>query len=93
MSPSLFQIYKVNKTMTKPKQDVRLTLINIIKEQAILEEDEFVNAISFKDIMDSLTLLEIVCQIEEEFDIEIDDKQIPEIKSFDEAVKVVTQML
>jgi len=58
-----------------------------------LEEPEFINAQSFEGLIDSLTLLEIVCQIEDEFDLEIDDDQIPEIKSFDEVVKVVTQMV
>ncbi len=75
------------------QQDVRLTLINIIKAQAGLEEAEFVNAESFEDIIDSLTMLEIVCQIEEAFDIEIEDEQIPAITSFNEAVNFVTQLV
>ncbi len=75
------------------EQDVRSSLVKIIKEYAGLEETEFTKAESFEGLIDSLTLLEIVCQVEEEFDLEIDDDQIPEMKSFDEVVNVVTQMV
>ncbi len=75
------------------EEDIRTILITTIKEDAKLAEDEFVKAQTFEDLIDSLTLLEIVADIEEKFDLEIDDEQIPEIKSFDEVVKLVAQML
>ena len=51
------------------EQEVRQRLIEIIKEQAKLEEEEFINAHSFENVIDSLTLLEIVCEIEDSFDL------------------------
>jgi acyl carrier protein len=75
------------------EQEVRQKLIEIIKEQAKLEEDEFINARSFEKIIDSLTLLEIVCEIEDDFDLEIDDEQISQLRSFDEVVTQVNQMV
>ncbi len=73
--------------------NVRQTLIDIIKEQAKLEEAEFISANSFENLIDSLTLLEIVYEIEENFDLEIDDEQIPELRSFDEVVTLVSKMV
>jgi len=75
------------------EQDVRQKLIKIITEEARLEEAEFINAQSFEGLIDSLTLLEIVCQIEDDFELEIDDEQIPDINSFDEVVNLVKTMV
>ncbi len=74
------------------EKEVRQKLIDIIKEQAKLEEAEFIEANSFENLIDSLTLLEIVYEIEEGFDLEIDDEQIPELRSFDEVVTLVSKM-
>ena len=46
-----------------------------------------------KNLIDSPTLLEIVCEIEDNFDLEIDDEQTPELRSFGEDVTNVNEMV
>ncbi|MCB0194968.1 MAG: acyl carrier protein [Anaerolineae bacterium] len=75
------------------KQEVRSALVKIIQEQTKMEEAEFTHLESFEGIIDSLTLLEIVCEIEDNFDLEIDDEQIPQFRSFDDVVQLVSTMV
>ncbi len=75
------------------EQEIRTRLSQIFKEEAALEEDQFLAGQSLTNLVDSLTLLEIVCQIEETFDLEIEDEQIPDLKTFDDVVAGVVQLL
>ncbi|OFI06623.1 acyl carrier protein [Clostridium acetireducens DSM 10703] len=60
----------------------------IIGEQLQMEENEINLKTSFEDLgVDSLDLFQIIIEIEEEFDIEIEDAE--NIKTVEEAVKYV----
>jgi acyl carrier protein len=74
-------------------QEIRAKLIEIITKEAKLDEADFLQGQSLAGLIDSLTLLEIVCQVEDEFGLEIEDEQIPDLKTFDDVVKGVTQLL
>jgi acyl carrier protein len=75
------------------EQDVRAKLIQIIAEEGKLEEKEFVHGQLLADLLDSLTILEIACQVEDEFKVQIDDKQIPNLKTFDDIVNGVLRLM
>ena len=75
------------------EQEIRSALVKIIEEQTKMEEAEFIQLDSFEGIIDSLTLLEIVCEIEDNFELEIDDEHIPEFRSFDEVVNLVSKIV
>jgi acyl carrier protein len=74
-------------------QEIRAKLIEIIKKEAKLDEADFLQGQPLAGLIDSLTLLEVVCQVEDEFGLEIEDEQIPDLKTFDDVVKGVTQLL
>ncbi len=74
-------------------QEIRTKLIEIIKEEARLDEEAFTQGQPLAGLIESLTLLEIICRIEEEFDLEIEDEQIPDLKTFDDVVNGVNQLL
>ncbi len=75
------------------EQEIRASLTQIFKKETALEEDEFLEGQSLTNLVDSLTLLDIICQIEETFDLEIEDEQIPDLKTFDDVVAGVVQLL
>ncbi len=75
------------------EQEIRTKLSQILKKETALEEDEFLAGQSLTNLVDSLTLLDIICQIEETFDLEIEDEQIPDLKTFDDVVAGVVQLL
>ena len=74
-------------------QDVRATVIRIIQEEAMLEEAEIIQLETFENVIDSLTLLDVVCGIEEVFDIKIPDDQIEALNGLDAAVNFVAQQV
>jgi acyl carrier protein len=75
------------------EQEIRAKLIEIFKEAARLDERAFLQGQPLAGLIDSLTLLEIVCQVEDEFGLEIEDEQIPDLKTFDDVVAGVMQLL
>lgn len=75
------------------EQEIRTKLTEIFKEEARLNEDNFLQGQPLAGLVDSLTLLEIVCQVEDEFGLEIEDEQIPDLKTFDDVVYGVIQLL
>ena len=75
------------------EQEIRAKLTEIFKAEVKLNEDDFLQGQPLSDIVDSLTLLEIVCQVEDEFDLEIEDEQIPNLKTFDDVVSGVAKLL
>ena len=65
---------------------------NIIMEQLGLAEDEITILTSFEELgMDSLDLFQIIIEIEEEFDIQVEDPE--KIKTVQEAVSFVESKL
>jgi acyl carrier protein len=75
------------------QQEIRTKLIEIMKEEARLDEAVFVEGQPLAGLVESLTLLEIICRIEDEFGLEIEDERIPELKTFDDVVNGVSQLL
>ena len=74
------------------EQEIRTKLVEIFTEEAKLNQDEFLQGQPLASLIDSLTLLEIVCQIEDTFGLEIEDEQIPELKTFDDVVEGITRL-
>ncbi len=64
---------------------------NIIVEQLSVEADSVTPDASFVDDLgaDSLDIVELVMEMEEEFDLEIPDEDAEKIKSVGDAVKYV----
>jgi acyl carrier protein len=75
------------------EQEIRAKLTEIFKEETKLNEDDFLQGQPLANLVDSLTLLEIVCQVEDEFGLEIEDEQIPDLKTFDDVVDGVMKLL
>jgi acyl carrier protein len=75
------------------EQEIRAKLTKIFKEETKLNEDDFLQGQPLANLVDSLTLLEIVCQVEDEFGLEIEDEQIPDLKTFDDVVDGVMKLL
>ena len=75
------------------EQEIRAKLTEIFKAEVKLNEDDFLQGQPLAGLVDSLTLLEIICQVEDEFGLEIEDEQIPDLKTFDDVVDGVVQLL
>jgi acyl carrier protein len=75
------------------EQEIRTKLTEIFKKEAKLDGDDFLQGQPLAGLVDSLTLLEIVCQVEDEFGLEIEDEQIPDLKTFDDVVDGVVHLL
>jgi len=56
-------------------------------------ENAFLQGQPLAGLVDSLTLLEIICQVEDTFGLEIEDEKIPELKTFDHVVEGVAHLL
>ena len=74
-------------------QEIHTKLVEIFKEEAKLDEADFGEGQPLTGLVESLTLLEIICRIEDEFGLEISDDQIPNLKTFDDVVSGVNQLL
>ncbi|MBN1995566.1 MAG: acyl carrier protein [Anaerolineae bacterium] len=74
------------------EQEIRTKLVEIFEEEAKLDRDELLQGQPLANLIDSLTLLEIVCQIEDTFELEIEDEQIPELKTFADVVEGITRL-
>ncbi len=71
----------------------RQTLIDVIKAETLLEPHEFTAGQPLSEIIDSLTMLEIVFQIEEQFDIHVADDQLETLQTFEDVVNGVETLL
>lgn len=75
------------------EQELRGSLQNIIAEIIEVEQfgadEDFVNDLG----VDSMMALEIVARIEKSFHIRIPEKYLPEIRSLNEVVRVVQEVL
>jgi len=63
----------------------------IISEQFSINENDITENTSFVDDLgvDSLDLLELVMALEQEFDVEIDDDDLVDIKTVGDAIKYI----
>ena len=63
----------------------------MIAEQLNCEESSITETTSFKDDLgaDSLDLVDLVMSLEEEFDVEIPDEQVENIKTVSDIVKYI----
>jgi acyl carrier protein len=73
--------------------EIRGKLIDIIKEEAKVSEEAFTQGQPLSSLVDSLTLLEIICRVEDDFGLEIEDDQIPQLKTFEDVVDGVAHLL
>lgn len=67
----------------------------IVSVQFNVDEDEIDEDTSFKDTLnaDSLDLVELVMALEDEFNLEVEDEGVEEIKTVGDAVEYITNAL
>ena len=70
-------------------------IIGIISSQFNISESEVTKDTSFKDDLnaDSLDLVELVMALEDEFDLEIDDEDVENIKTVGDAINYVKELI
>lgn len=68
-------------------------VIQIISEQLSLREDEIKADCKFVDDLgaDSLDIVELIMEMEEEFDIEIPDDEVERILTVQDVIQYITQ--
>lgn len=66
-------------------------LKNIIAEQFSVDPESITEETAFKDLGDSMDLIELIMALEEEFDIEMDDEETDNIKTVGDAVEYIRQ--
>ena len=65
-------------------------IASILAEQFGIEQDEITMDTSFEDLgADSLDVVDLVMSLEEEFDIEIPDEEVENIKEVGDIVKYI----
>lgn len=70
---------------------VRDKIINMVKEELMVDELDL-NANLLKDYdIDSIGLIEFIMNLEEEFDIEIEDEEIQTLNSTEDVIKLVEE--
>lgn len=68
---------------------IREKIINMVKAELLISDLD-VNADLSKDYeIDSIGLIEFIMALEDEFDIEIPDEELQEIKSTEDVIKLV----
>lgn len=68
---------------------IRDKIIEMVKEELMVNDlDLNANLLDDYDI-DSIGLIEFIMNIEEEFDIQIEDEEIQELKSTEDVIKLV----
>ena len=74
--------------------NVRIRLKQLFSEQLNVNENEIKSTSHIQDDLcaDSLDEIEMVMAVEEEFDIELSDEQVENIKTFGEVVDIVNSL-
>jgi acyl carrier protein len=75
--------------------DVLARVIKVIDNRLDVKKKEVTNETSFKDDLgaDSLDVVELVMEFEEEFDLEIPNEDVEKIKTVGEVVAYIEQRL
>ncbi len=70
-------------------------LINLIAEQFNVDKDSITLDTSFKDDLnaDSLDLVELIMALEDEFDLELEDEVVDDIKTVGDANNYIKSLL
>lgn len=66
-------------------------LKNIIAEQFGVDPESITEETAFKDLGDSMDLIELIMALEEEFDVEMDDEDTDNIKTVGDAIEYIRQ--
>lgn len=70
---------------------IRDKIIEMVKEELMINDlDLNANLLDDYDI-DSIGLIEFIMNLEEEFDIQIEDEEIQELKSTEDVIKLVEE--
>lgn len=64
---------------------------DIITEQFGVDADSVTEDTAFKDLGDSMDLIELIMALEEEFDLEIEDEDTDKIKTVGDACEYIRQ--
>ena len=71
-------------------QDIKKKIASIVKDKLSIDDATIEKAHSFEDLgADSLDMVEIIMALEEDFNIEITDKEAENITSIDKAVVLI----
>ena len=73
--------------------EFRTQLIQIFQDETLLPEEEFLQGQELASLVDSLTILEIIYRIEEQFDIEIDLLHLQKFNTFSAIEAQVEEIL
>ncbi len=64
---------------------------SIIAEQFGIDEESITEETPFKELGDSMDLIELIMALEEEFDMEIEDEDANKIKTVGDAAEYIVQ--
>lgn len=64
---------------------------DIIAEQFGIDADSITEETAFKELGDSMDLIELIMAMEEEFDMEIEDEDTEDIKTVGDALEYIRQ--
>lgn len=73
------------------EQQIQNKITNILSSQLDINITNFDENIS--DQLDSIDKIDLICEIEREFDININDSKIEELNTFDDLVKLIQEEL
>ena len=75
------------------KEEIRTRLIKIISEEGLLEVEEVTELQTFDGVIDSLSLIVIVSQIESELGISIPKDRLRQLTNLEYSVNLVSQLV
>ncbi|MBL8995626.1 MAG: acyl carrier protein [Spirochaetia bacterium] len=74
-------------------EDIREILLEIFKKYSKASREYLLSNKPLMEVMDSLTLIEIIFQIEENFKIKVEDEEIARLKCFEDVVNGISLKL
>ena len=74
-------------------EDIREILLEIFKKYSKASQEYLLSNKPLMEVMDSLTLIEIIFQIEENFKIKVEDEEIARLKCFEDVVNGISLKL
>jgi acyl carrier protein len=73
--------------------EIKTTLLRIVTKYTKVSESDLLSGKPLMEAFDSLTMLEIVFEVEEAFKIKIDDSLLPSLKDFPDMVHGVVGLM